>query len=154
MLYKELMELAESGALSVSYTEGAETGAVGGVTITKEQAEQICKSLGWEEYVLSPFKIISKTAKFMKGMSKGVESDIIKEHTDVTFRNVMSSRYMKDFDRIHLHCTHVLKGFEVTIIYNMPKNSARYVVYRTSNSYPLYKGRTLQDVAEYIDTLG
>lgn len=154
MLYKELLELLQSGALSVSYTDGAETGTVGGVTITKAQADQICKGLGWEEYTLSPFKIISKTAKFMKGMDKEIESEIIKNNTEVTFRNVMSPTYMKDFDRIHLHCKHVLKGFEVTVIYNMPKNSARYVVYRTSNSYPLFKGRTLQDAAEYIESLG
>lgn len=154
MLYKDLLEMYECGALNTNGDENSTTANVGGASITKAQADAICKQIGWTDYVLNPFKIIDKTAKFMKGFAKEIDSEIVKKYTDVTFRNVRASDYTKTFDRIHLHCKHPIHGFEVSIIYNMPHNSARYVVYRSSNSYPLFKGRNLKDVAEYINSLG
>lgn len=155
MMYKDLLEMYELGALKVTGVNNVDIATVGGVTVTKEQADEICKSIGWTDYVLSPFKIIDKTAKFMKTFSKEIDSSVTKEYMEIEFRNVAANDMSgRTFDRIHLTCAHPLKGFEVSIIYNMPRNTAKYVVYRTSNSFPLFKASGLAAIGEYINTLG
>ena len=156
MLYKELLEMYENGALNIKYTKGEETATLGGVTINKEQAHQICQSLGWTEYVLEPFEIIKKTAKFMRGIKGEITSARIMDNTEVAFKNVESSKYYgKTFDRIGMKNTHPFGAFDISIIYNMPNNGARYVVYKAINSFPLAKCSRLNEVGEYIeDTFG
>lgn len=151
MTLGELYVMYASGALNVEVSEDGTSGTMGGVPITDEQAKMICSKLGWKEYVLSPFKIIDKTRKFISALSK---TPLIKESeegylnkVEITFQNKHASTYGKTFDRIVID----FPKKSLTVIYNMENTGAKYVVYETrGNSIPISKNRNLKGVAEFI----
>lgn len=149
MILGQLYEMYQAGALNIKYEEGSSIAILGNMQITLEQAHNICAGLGWESYVLSPFEIIDKTAKFVRGVKSNLTNEYIVANTVVTFKNVRSSVYGKTHDRIHLACG---SSFELSIIYNMPGNSSKYVIYDSFTSTPVAKGRNLKQVAEYLNT--
>ena len=149
MFLRQLFDMYESGALNIKYEVGSNTAIMGNMQITLEQAHTICMNLGWEKYVLSPFEIIDKTAKFVKSMRTSLVNESIINNCDIKFKNVRSSTYGKTHDRIHFTG---VNGYGMSIIYNMPGNSSKYVLYESLTATPIAKGRTLKQIAEYMNT--
>lgn len=147
MFLGQLFEMYEAGALNIKYDQNSKVAVLGNMQITEEQAHIICCNLGWEEYALSPFEIIDKTAKFIRSMRANLTNKTIISKYNVSFKNRRSTVYGKTYDRIHLASEN--GGF--SIIYNMPGNSAKYVVYDSFTSAPLAKGRNIKQVAEYLN---
>ena len=149
MFFKQLFDMYEAGALNIKYEPNSRVAVIGNMQISLEQANTICMNLGWEQYVLSPFEIIDKTAKFVKSMRANLKNETIINNCNVSFKNVRSSVYGKTHDRIHLEGKN---GYGISIIYNMPGNSSKYVVYDSLTSTPIAKGRNIKQIAEYLNT--
>lgn len=151
MTIGELLELYVNGALNIKYEdEKSKVATLGGVSITLEQADLICKQLGWTEYYrgLSPFEIIDKTAKFIRAFKNNGKYNIQEyKNIQVDFINKASSVYGKTFDRIHIQC----RNFNMSILYNMPGNTSAYVIYDSFTSVPIKKCRNMRQVVEFID---
>lgn len=152
MTLGSLIEMYESGAFNIHYSEESPTATLAGMAITKEQAALICERIGWSKYQLSPFQIIDKTAKFCRGIKNHIDNEKILTNTYVDFQNRPTRIYGKTCDRIHLE--NAVAGFSISVIYNMPDTPAKYTVYKSSNSLPLAKCRTLKQVGEYLNTCG
>ena len=153
MTLGELYQLYGNGVLNVKF-EGTdpEYGVLGGVKINKQQASVMCQNFGWTEYVLSPFEIISKTAKFIRAF-KDIENMNALMGLTVTFQNKRSSQYGKTMDRIHIESTSSYDGVNISVIYGMPNNGSSYKIYDGKTSVPLKSGRNMKDVVKYINTL-
>lgn len=157
MKLKGLFEMYENGALNISYMDGADRAILGGMQITIEQAHAICRNLGWSEYVLSPFTIIEKTAKFCKGIIKHVTDEDILDNTEIDFLNKQTGYTIdcriKTCDRIHIQNRNYSSGFDLAIIYNGVNNPAKYTTFDCRNSLPVNKSQTLKQVGVYINSL-
>lgn len=150
MLLKDLKAMYECGALNITYDEGDTTATLGGMKISVEQANAICKKLGWTDWLWSSFKIIDKTAKFVKGIRNSITNESVLNDTDVTFHNRDSSRYFgKKFDRIFLN--NEKKGTSYCIVYNMPGSKATYEVYDHNKTQLVAECSTLKQVGEFIN---
>ena len=152
MTLGNLIEMYENGALNIKYGEESKTATIGGMAITEQQARIICQQLGWTSYILDPFEIINKTGKFCRGLKNHIDNEKILVHTQVEFQNKPTRIYGKTCDRIHME--NPVAGFSISVIYNMPDTPAKYTVYKTSNSLPLAKCRTLKQVGEYLNICG
>ena len=148
MVVKELIKTYDNGALSIKYEKDAEDATLGGIRITKEQAENLCKNFGWTEIYLSPFEIIDKTQKFVRALKKNVADDLGTGMIDVTFQNKRSNTYGKTYDRIHFESP---KDKGVSVLYGMAGNESPYVIYDSQTSVPVRKCRNLKQVIEYIN---
>lgn len=152
MTIGELLELYVNGALNIKYEDDkSKVATLGGVSVTLEQADLLCKQLGWAEYYhgLSPFEIIDKTAKFIKAFKTNGKCSIQEyKSVQVDFRNKASSIYGRTFDRIHIEC----RKFNMSILYNMPGNTSAYVIYDSATSVPIKKCRNMKQVVEFIDS--
>lgn len=149
MTLGQLYELYDNGVFNVKMNESKTAALVGGVQLLPEQAHDLCARIGWTGYVLSPFEILDKTNKFIRGIKSTVKDKKILCDTVVTFTNVRSSVYGRTHDRIHLESS----DFSVSIIYNMSTNTSKYVIYDSHTSVPLCKCKNLKKVGEYISTL-
>jgi len=140
-----------NGALSIDIADDGNSGSIGGMAITEENARKLCEIIGWKEYCLSPFKIIEKTKKFMSalnraGMFKNIDEKVLGK-TNITFQNKPDVDYGKTFDRIVIQFPK--KGF--TVVYGMKNAGSTYVIYETGGTgAALSKNRNLKGVAEYI----
>ena len=99
MTLGQIRELHLGGALNIKYEKGKSIASIGDMQITLEQATQLTSQLGWVEYVLSPFEIIDKTNKFIRGLKNNLTREDMWE-AQVQFQNKHSTEYGKTFDRI------------------------------------------------------
>lgn len=145
---KDLLIALHNKALDITFEKDANVADLGGVKISKEQAEFLCKEqFGWTSFVLSPFEIIEKTDKFAKALKREIKDEYIIENTEITFMNKHDSEYGRTFDRITLAC----KGrFKYTVIYNMKSAGGAYVLYETGKALPLQKFRNMKQLMTYI----
>lgn len=148
MTLRQLLEMQSSGALNIKYEPCSNIANLGGVQITLDQARMICSQLGWVEYVISPFEIIDKTNKFIRGLKNHLDREGFLETTLVEFQNKKANTYGKTFDRIVLQS----KGFSLSILYNMEHSGGKYVIYETGRALPVSKCRNLKAVAQFINT--
>ena len=148
MLLKDLINIQANRALNIVEDENGRLASISGMVINEEQAKTMCKQLGWEEMRLHPFKIIDKTNKFIKSLAKEIDADLANK-VDVTFSNKNSTIYGKTYDRITFSDG---RGFNYTVIYNMPSSTASYQVFDSKTSIPLNKSRSVKQVAEYLNS--
>lgn len=151
MTLKELFDLQGNGALKISHEDGKDFAVMGGSTqISLEQAEQLCRKLGWAEHYLDSFEILSKTNSMINTLRKsalGVQlSAEVLANTTVEFQNKRAATYGKTFDRIVMN----IKGDQYTIIHGMEHQGAPFVVYVNGSAIASAKCRTLNKVAEYL----
>ena len=146
-----LIEMYNSGALNIEFSEDMKKANIGEIAISYEQAETMCRKLGWSEWQLHPYVIIDKTRKFLKGIKNHIDGKIMLEQSEISFKNKETRNYGKTCDRIHV-CNPKLP-YEFSIIYNMPDTPAKYTVYKSSNSIPIAKCRTAKQVGEYLNSL-
>lgn len=151
MVLQQLLEYYTNGALNITINTENDTAALGGVPISKEQAAKIAATLGWKEYVLSPYEIINKTAKFVKGIYKHIDKEWFWRDYQIEFQNRHSQTYGKTFDRITIASTTGIKQTGYVILYNMENAGGKYVVYELNKSIPVAKCRNLKSVAEFIN---
>ena len=145
---KDLLTALHNKALDIEFEKGDNTALLGGVRISKEQADSLCKNqFGWIEYVLSPFEIIDKTEKFAKALKRELKDEYVIENTEITFMNRPDSEYGRTFDRITLVCK---SRFKFTVIYNMKSAGGAYVLYETGRALPLQKFRNMKQLLTYI----
>ena len=150
MQFKNLREMYECGALNVKYNEGDDKAVLGGMTISKEQADEICKQIGWTDWLCSSFKIIDKTSKFIKGIKNSITNEEVANNIDITFHNRDSSRYYgKQFDRIFID--NKKKGVCYCVIYNMPGARAKYEVHDHNTHKMVALCSSLRQVGEFIN---
>lgn len=146
MTFKDLLTALNNKALDIKIN--SDVAELGGVVITKEQADYLCKNqFGWLEYKLSPFEIIEKTEKFARALKRELKDEYIINHTRVTFQNKPDSEYGRTFDRIVLDCEN---KFSYTVIYNMKSAGGSYVLYRTGGATPVTKFRNMKQLLTYI----
>ena len=147
MNLNQLYETQRSGALNIKYDENnMSIGYIADTSITKEQAEKMCRSLGWTEIALHPFKLIEKTNKVVRTLNNNI--DIPFRYANVTFRNIQSVEYGKTFDIIILDFTY--KG-TYTIVYNQPHAGAKCLLYGPGSSAPIGKYKTVKRSCEEIN---
>lgn len=145
---KDLLTALANKALDITFEKGKDTAELGGVTITSEQADFLCKNqFGWIQFALSPFEIIDKTEKFAKALKRELHDEYILENTEVTFINKKDTEHGRTFDRITLKCKH---KFAYTIIYNMKSAGGAYVLYNTGNAIPVKKFKNMKQLMTYI----
>lgn len=147
---KQLATMHAHGVLNIKYENDSPLAIIGDSQVNMQQAAVMCKNLGWDSFVLSPFEIIDKTKKFMAGLRRSMVNQYIWDNSFISFDNKASSEYGKTFDRIHISCA---KQFEISILYKMPGNSSTYVIYNSYTSVPIGKYKSMKQVAEYINTL-
>lgn len=155
MNLKTIFTLYTNGALNIEYNKGDNFAVMGGVRINEEQARQLCEKLGWESYVLTPFEIIDKTKKFIKSIHNHITDEDILLSTVVSFKNAPTKYWYSSrgtCDRIRFQSDKL--GFNISVVYNQP-DTAKYVIYRTRNSYPFPNGklRTAKQVGEWINSV-
>ena len=143
-----IRELYKNGALNIKGDKNTGIATLGGVNITEEQAAVIAGQLGWTKYVLHPFDIVEKTAKFIKAFDKFEDLEVLNDIV-VDFQNNRSSVYGKTFDRIHLELP---RKFSLSIQYGMPSNESPYVIYDSFTSVPLKRCRNMKQVVEFLNT--
>lgn len=146
MTLGQLRELHLGGALNIKYEKGQSVASIGDMQVTLEQATQLASQLGWIEYVLSPFEIIDKTNKFIRGLKNNLTREDMWK-AQVQFQNRHSNEYGKTFDRIVVQTRKL--GF--VIIYNMEHAGGKYVVYELGKQIPAAKCRNLKAVSEFIN---
>ena len=151
MTLGKLIELQSNGVLNIKYDKDTNTASLGGVVISNEQAEKLCEQFGWKEHHLNAFETIDKTNKLATALKKsaiGKEwSDEMLNTTNIELQNIRSITYGKTYDRIVLDKA---DAYRYTIIHGMENIGAAYVLYRDGNTTPVFKGRNLGKVAEYI----
>lgn len=138
-----------SGALNIKYELESNRAAIGEMPINLMQAHSIAQNLGWEEYILTPYEIIEKTNKFIRGIKNHINREGFWETAEVLFQNKRANTYGKTFDRIVIHFP---KEFTLSILYNMEHSGGKYVIYETSRPIALAKCRNLKAVAGFINT--
>lgn len=139
---KQLIEFQKNGLFNIKINPDGMTADLNGMVITMEQAVPLVSKMGWIEYKLSPFEIISKTGKFTRGLKGVIPADIAQEMC-IELQNRYTGDQNKTFDRIHIVYRREL---DVAINYNMPGSAAVYVIYNTQTSVPLKKCRNLKQV--------
>ena len=151
MKLKQLMDIQKSGALKVSSECTINNIVIGGVRVTLEQCRSMAQSLGWVEFDMPPWEIISKTNKFVNGLRANLKNEEIIENTEVVFQNRRRMETDKYFDRIKL----VSPYFDLTVLYGMPGLKGLYSVYDGSNGNrnPAYGFRSLKQLALYMNGL-
>lgn len=147
---KQLGAMHAHGVLNIKYERDNPLATIGDSQLVASQAAVMCKNIGWDSFVLSPFEIIDKTKKFMAGLKRSMTNQYIWDNALISFDNKASNEYGKTFDRIHISCS---KNFEISILYKMPGNSSTYVIYNSYTSVPIAKFKSMKQVAEYINTL-
>lgn len=143
---RKLITMYEHGVFNIEISEDGKSAKIGNRPITTQEAEVLCKSFGWESWRMSPYEIIDKTRKFIKGIKNHIVNDSALD-TYVDFKNNYTRIHGKYCDRIHLSNNH---GVEKSVIYNMPDNRWRYTVFER-NSIPSCGFMTLKKLAEYIN---
>lgn len=151
MTLGQLLDLHVNGALKIKHEDGESTAIMGGATrITIEQAEQLCRQLGWTDFHLNAFEIIAKTNSMMSSFKKSAMglnwTPEVWNCINVEFQNKRAAAYGKTFDRIVLY----IRGNKYTIIHGMEHIGAAYVVFVNGSAIPSAKCRTLNKVAEYL----
>ena len=144
----KLIQMYNAGIFNIEISEDGKSATLGGRPITLAEAEVLCQQFGWESWKMSPYVIIDKTRKFIKG----IKNHIINEsalNTYVDFKNNYTSVHGKFCDRIHF--SNPIKGVEKSVIYNMPNNRWKYTVFE-KNSIPSCGFTTLKKMAEYVNT--
>ena len=144
----KLIELQSNGALNIKYEKGKRQAELAGILIDEAQAHNIAVNLGWTEYKLSPFEIIDKTNKFIKGLKNNLVRQDILETGYLEFQNIKAVSYGKTFDRIVLRSRYT----NVTIIYNMESSGTKYAIYKLGNPLLIGKCKNVKAVAEFINT--
>lgn len=146
---KELLTAYTNGILGIKYEKGASTCRIGNMIIDETQAEIMCTKLGWSKHKVNAFEALQKTESFMRCLKSNLKDDLMWERSKVEFQNKADTDYGKTFDRI------VIKGLkrkEFTIIHGMKNAGGAYVVYEYGQAIAIFKGRTLKQVVEFIDT--
>lgn len=147
MEISRLIELQCSGALNIKYNKGSNTAELAGITIDEMQAHSIVNSLGWVEYKVSPFEIIDKTNKFIKGLKNNLKRQDVIETGSIQFQNIQANSYGKTFDRILIRSNFV----NLTVIYNMESSGTKYAVYQLGNPLLIGKCKNVKALAEFIN---
>jgi len=150
MTLGNLLEIYVNGALNISYNKDDVVATLGGVAITDDQARMLCSKFGWTEIYLSPFEIISKTAKFIKSFKTNATNLDALNGVLVEFQNKRSNTHGKTFDRIHVE--NRSKYLNHSILYNMDGNGSPYVIYDSFTSVPVKKCRNMKQVVEFINS--
>lgn len=143
-----LRELYENDLLKIEYDKKDNKNAIlAGRQLSYEQANNLCKQLGWLEYRLSAFEIIEKTNKFMKSLNSNTKGKEV-WHDDITFefKNLPAVEYNKTIDRIVIH----MHWNSYVIIYGDKRAGATYTVYLNQLSVPFAKCRSIKQVVEAI----
>lgn len=143
---RKLIELYDNGVFDIEISEDKKTAKIGGRNITIQEAETLCRKFGWESWKMSPYDIIDKTRKFVRGIKNHITKDSALD-AFVDFKNNYTSVHNKFCDRIHFSNS---SGLEKSVIYNMPGNRWKYTVFE-KNSNPSCGFTTLKRLAEYIN---
>jgi hypothetical protein len=150
MTLGQLMELHMNGALNAKVEEGKDVGSLGGVPLTFEQAQQICSTIGWTEYVLSPFDVIKKTNNLMASIKKSplmsAWSAGYMKNIQVEMQNKRGRSYGKTFDRFVFYTPEA----QFTLIHGMENAGGQYVVYERPSAIPFAKCRTIGKALEAL----
>lgn len=151
----QLVEFSKAGLLKIKYTKGESVAVLNNkMKLSVEDATRLCTNFGWVEYVLSPFEIIDKTARFIRGFKKEIcdTEPIIAQNISLEFHNKYTGVMDGTFDRIIV----AYRNNPVYAInYGMPGSGAAYVIYNLSTSVPLRRCRNLKQVAlELVGLIG
>lgn len=150
MTLKNIFDLQSNGALKIHQEDGADVATMAGSTkVTSEQAEKLCKTLGWKEHYISAFDAIAKANNFVNTLRKSELTKLPTEvlmNSTIEFQNKRATTYGKTFDRVVIY----IKQDKYTIIHGMENIGASYVVYVNGSSIASAKCRTLGKVAEYL----
>lgn len=143
---RKLISMYDAGIFNIEISEDGKSATLGGRPLTIPEAEILCKQFGWESWKMSPYEIIDKTRKFVKGIKNHIVNETALD-TYVDFKNNFTRVHGKFCDRIHFSNMH---GIEKSVIYNMPDNRWKYTVFE-KNSNPSCGFTTLKRLAEYIN---
>lgn len=147
----KLRDMAEAGLMNISYDEeeSKEKAVLMNTEIDLSTARSICSDLGWTRMYLSPFEIISKTGKFIKGLKNNIADEYFWDKGKIEWENYRISNSMSSYDRIHL-C--VEKRFDLTITFHMPHSGGTYTVYdRDSVSVmPVNQSANMRSLCRFI----
>jgi hypothetical protein len=150
MTLGQLMELHMNGALNAKIEEGSDVGTLGGVQLTYEQAQQICATIGWTEYVLSPFEVIKKTNNLMAAIKKSPLMDSWSEgfmkNVQIEMQNKRGRTYGRTFDRFVFYTPDTA----YTLIHGMENAGGQYVIFEKPSAIPFAKCRTIGKALEAL----
>lgn len=148
---EELRVAYVNGAFKIIYDENSPVAELSGYQITAEQASVICQQFGWTRISESPFKVMEKTAKFIRGFKSYLKTIEIWKCTFVSFENTRISNELKYYERIKL--VNQVRGFDLTLTCGMPGTNCTYALYDKSKDIarPVFSGRSMKQIVEYID---
>ena len=118
--------------------------------VTQQECVAIVNALGWLEYELPQQRIIEKTDKFINSFGKHLKNHELLEATEIAFQNSRRINTEKYVDRIKIVCPGV---YDFTLMYGMPGLGASYGLFSAENGFkhPVFSGRTVKQVADYIN---
>lgn len=154
MTLGRLLEFQVNRALSVEYNKEEKNpvkGSLGGAPITREQAENVCRNLGWTNYAVSPFEAIDKVNRLIKMLKPYINDEYVWDNTVVTFMNRRDTEYGKTFDRITFTCPGY---FDYTLICGMKNAGGKIVLYRNGCANPIDKLKSMKQFALILNARG
>jgi hypothetical protein len=150
MKLSQLVELQRVGALKVGENSNNKTAIIGGVQMTNEQAVTLAQKLGWTGRKADcGYKMIEKTAKFVKAMNNVITDVETFNSADLYFESIPRSNCEKIVDRI------VFKTYKYnfTVIHGESGLGGSWALFNkdVSQSVPIYACASMKMLGTYIN---
>ena len=150
MNLEKLCEMQAAGVFKVG-KNNTELGTIviGGMKLTKQQADEFLHQIGWDVYFESPEKIVEKTDSIVKGLCKYIENESVLNTANVCLQNFRKTDSDKFYERINLDGF----NFNLTILHGMGGTGGAYALFdaNRSKTQPVCSGGSVKSISEYIN---